>query len=305
LNQESYLSARKQTANSNRGANMTLPNFLIIGAQKAGTTWLGSNLEKHPDIFMATVPFGEVHFFDRAWNYNKGIEWYKESFSSAKNEKAIGEKTPDYLWVNGPATEGHISDMHRNIYQILPEAKLIVVLRNPVERAISSANHIIRSGRISPLYNLDSLLVGCQQYILDKYGVIDKGRYYQQIKAYLEYFDRAQMLILIFEEDIAREPVAGLRKVCHFLDIDSSFEFPFQNKRINESSYSRVGLTLKYYLPSLNRITNRIEKYIPAAKVRPSKRAVRQLYEIYAEENEKLFNFLERKIPSWMNDRKF
>lgn len=102
------------------------------------------------------------------------------------------------------------------MFETLPHAKLIISLRNPVERAISAVHHIIRSGRISPLHSVDDLLVGKKHYLVEGHGVIDKGRYYRQIKAYSEYFDQTQMLILIFEKDIVQNPSLGLKKCAIF-----------------------------------------------------------------------------------------
>ncbi|NEO03327.1 MAG: sulfotransferase domain-containing protein, partial [Moorea sp. SIO3I7] len=103
-----------------------------------------------------------------------------------------------------------------------PEAKLIIVLRNPVERAIAAVNHFIKNGVIFVNDDLDELLVGDQQSLVERYGIIDMGRYYRQLQAYYDYFDPKQMLILVFEEDIAQNSDDSLKKVCEFLDIDSS-----------------------------------------------------------------------------------
>jgi len=81
---------------------MGLPNFLIIGAQKSGTTWLARILKQHPEIFV----YGkEIHFFDRQQNFDKGIDWYKGHFEEIPHKQFVGEKTPDYLWANGKGLE--------------------------------------------------------------------------------------------------------------------------------------------------------------------------------------------------------
>lgn len=131
---------------------MTLPNFLIIGAQKAGTSWLAYQLEKHPEVYL---PKKEIHYFDKEFNYAKGLDWYKSHFDSVTTETAIGEKTPEYLWANGAGWEDHLSNVHKNLFETLPNARLIITLRNPVDRAISALHHIIRSGRISPLHDIN------------------------------------------------------------------------------------------------------------------------------------------------------
>ena len=274
---------------------MPLPNFLIIGAQKSGSSWLANKLRQHPDVFMCDY---EIHYFDKEYNYENGIDWYEKHFAGVTHEKAIGEKTPDYLWANGQGVEGHVSTVHKNIYDTLPDAKLIIVLRNPVERAISAVNHIIRSGRISPLHGIDDLLIGDKKYLVDGHGVIDYGRYYQQIKAYYEYFDPNQVQILLFEEDVVQEPADGLKKVCTFLDIDLLFQFQNKRRKDNETRISKIGLAFNYYLPFIHPLTSRINRYLPVGKFRPSESVIQQLYGIYAEDNEYLFVRLGRRPVS-------
>jgi hypothetical protein len=273
---------------------VVLPNFLVIGAQKAGTSWLSHRLSQHPDVWLSN---SEIHYFDKEYNFARGTEWYEEHFATVKDEKAIGEKTPDYLWANGIGVEGHLPDVHINIHRTLPHARLIVSLRNPVERAISAVNHIVRSGRISPLHRLDDLLVGDKQYLVQGHGVIDYGRYHSQLRAYLEYFDRSQLLVLIFEEDVIENPTAGLSKVCDFLDVDPSFDFRRIVEKSNEFRYSRARLILNYYLPVLSPITGILDRMLPTHKPRPTDHVVRELYRLYEAENQSLFAFLERDVP--------
>jgi hypothetical protein len=276
---------------------MALPNFLIIGAQKSGTTWLARRLGQHPDVWIAPA---EIHFFDKDFNFVKGIGWYEAQFTGVGDETAVGEKTPDYLWANGTGVEGHLPDVHRNIHQAMPNAKLIVSLRNPVERAISAVNHIIRSGRISSPPVIDELLVGDQQHLIQGHGVIDYGRYHRQLQAYLQHFDPGQMLVLIFEEDIVENPTEGLTKACSFLGVDESFEFSALAERSNAYQHSKLRLTVDHCLPFLSTFTPFLDRFLPMHKVRPSEAVMRKLYETYETENDKLFDLLARPIPpSW------
>ena len=110
---------------------MKLPNFLIIGAQRCGTTTLYNQLVSHPDISPATTK--ELHYFDI--NFSKGIQWYKEQFN---DERIIGEASPYYIF--HPLCP-------KRIFDIIPEVKIIVLLRNPVERAYSHYWHEIRLGK--------------------------------------------------------------------------------------------------------------------------------------------------------------
>ncbi|NEP51318.1 MAG: sulfotransferase domain-containing protein [Moorea sp. SIO3C2] len=286
---------------------MTLPNFLIIGAQKAGTTWLAHNLREHPEVF---IPGNEIHYFNKIYNLNQGIEWYKNHFADVNGEKAIGEKTPNYLWIDPlPDAQGkvyydpleEIPYSHRLIYETLPEAKLIVVLRNPVQRAIAAINHFIKNGVISLNDDLDDLLVGDQQSLVERYGIIDMGRYYRQLQAYYDYFDPKQMLILVFEEDIAQNSDDSLKKVCEFLDIDSSFDFSKKSKKVHQSTSSPIARYLGTRFPLMRGLINRVDQRLPLQhqKLRPSPSAIQKLYTIYANDNQKLFKLLGREISAW------
>jgi hypothetical protein len=274
---------------------MTLPNFLIIGAQKAGSSWLAANLRDHPEVFM---PTGEIHFFDKGHNFRKGIDWYQRYFEGAGDAKAIGEKTPDYLWANGEGAEGHLPEVHRNVHSVLSDAKLIVLIRNPVNRAISAVNHIVRSGRISPFLDIDDLLLGEQRQLMDEHGVIDYGFYHRQIMAYRDYFPAEQMLILVFEEDVVSDPSGGLKRCCEFLEVDPGFSFPNKDSKKNEHKASLFGLALAYYLPFGKRLVRLIDPLKPHTQ-RPAPDTRRRLQEIYRAENEKLFELLGRRIDSW------
>lgn len=276
---------------------MRLPDFLIIGAQKSGTTWLADQLSLHPDIFM--VP-DEIHFFDKAQNYCRGLGWYARHFENAQPRQKAGEKTPDYLWANGDGAEGHLSDVHIKLYQALPSARLIVVLRNPVERALSALTHLVRTRRIAPPHNIDDLLLGKKHHRIRGHGVIGKGFYYRQLMAYARLFNREGILVLIFEEDIARAPDEGLRRACSFLGVGPMTSQSSQAVHRNASRRSLLRLLADFYFPPARPVSRVIDTIAPAWKPKPSGRAMDELYQTYAAENEKLFRWLGRPMPrSW------
>src|SRR5262245_15946864 len=115
---------------------MTLPNFLVIGAQRAGTTLLHRILDLHPAVYM---PYRrkEVHYFD--WYYDRGPEWYSRFFptgAEARRYRAIGEATPDYLFdARAP----------QRIRALLTDCRFVLSLRNPVDRAFSWYRFCLRS----------------------------------------------------------------------------------------------------------------------------------------------------------------
>ena len=274
----------------------TLPNFLIIGAQKAGSSWLARVLRQHPDVFMAK---DELHFFDKDYNWKKGLDWYAEFFRDAAGHAAVGEKTPDYLWAHGRGVEGHLPCVHENIHRTLPDVRLIAVLRDPVERAISAAKHILRSGRISPRHSLDDLLLGPASDLVAGHGVLEYGQYAHQLEAYRELRGSDRLLVLVFEEDIVQQPTRGLTQVCHFLEIEpllSADELPAAE---NENLSSRAGLLAGYYLPRLRPLVARLDRRLPGRLAGPSPETRDALYDFYREDNERLFELLGRRIPSW------
>ena len=110
-----------------------LPNFLIIGAARAGTTTIYNHLKDHPDVYLPAQKRPEPHFFLKESEYARGISYYEERFFSARrDERAVGEASTSYLFGQ---------QVPKRIRAALPGVKLICVLRNPVERAFSSPDH--------------------------------------------------------------------------------------------------------------------------------------------------------------------
>jgi len=278
---------------------MTLPNFLVIGAQKCGSSWLAARLAQHPDVY---VHRGEIHFFDKGYNFSRGTQWYARHFESAAARTAIGEKTPDYLWANGSGVEDHLPNVHRNIAATLPRVKLIVVLRNPVERAVSAVGHIIRTGRVSPFHRVDALLIGNKRHLMDAHGVLDYGMYARQLKAFLELFPREQMLILFMEEDIIANATGGLARTCRFLGVDSTFRFQELKQRENAYRGSRIGLIGRYYAPRHAKLWQRVNRVLPPARLRPSESALRRLADLYRQPNDALRELVGHVPASWQTN---
>jgi hypothetical protein len=102
-----------------------LPTFCIIGAMKAGTTSLAAWLDEHPDVHIA--PQKETLFFNTPYNFWLGVDWYREQFAAAGDAHAVGDATP---LMQNPLAVRHMADL-------LPDAKLVAILRNPVDRAYS------------------------------------------------------------------------------------------------------------------------------------------------------------------------
>ena len=278
---------------------MTLPNFLILGTQKAGTRWMRTLLVQHPDVYM---PEEEVHYFDNRENYARGRSWYEGHFAEARGQKAIGEKTPNYFITD----KDDPLDLPRRIHELLPDARLIAILRNPVERAISAINHHMRVGYVSADVDLDTEV---RKFVAEDRPFIRYGYYEQHLTAYQKFYDPAQMLVLIYEDDVVAQPLATLRRVCRFLGIDPTFAFTGIERRYNEGRLSDLGIKLARRLPFKNHVSVRLvsaaERLLGrrAPKKRPSSPVLDYLYQVYAPENEKLFRMIGRTVPSWSADK--
>jgi len=145
---------------------MSVPNFLGIGVQRGGTTWLYEKLKQHSQVCFPKHR-KEVHYFDRY--YERGKSWYKDIFKHCKGN-CKGEITPDYF---------HEDECPERIYRLIPDVKIILVLRNPIDRAYSHFKKEIRD------YSYEGSFA---DFMSDKQGPVERGLYYKQIKRYLQYF---------------------------------------------------------------------------------------------------------------------
>ena len=191
---------------------MNLPDFLIIGAQKSGTTWLWNEMRQHPDIFMPDRK--ELHYFSNdgqiKFNDANSMDWYQSHFKCSKQAMRIGEATPSYL--NRPCSA-------ENIYKTIPNVKLIVILRQPANRAYSQWR-MLRKKMVVPLnYSfLESFYCDLPKQV----GMKKRGFYAQQLKIYYKVFNKDKILIL-FYDDLIKDYKGFLKQVYSFLNITSDF----------------------------------------------------------------------------------
>jgi len=206
---------------------MSMPNFLIVGAAKAGTTSLYHYLKQHPQIFMSALK--EPKFFaleGKKLNFNgpsqhintdsvNNLKDYRALFADVTTEKSIGEASPLYLYDNQAA---------KQIHSRLPEAKLIVILRDPVERAFSSFAHLVREGYET--LSFEEGLAEENKRIQENWAPLwyyqDKGFYYEQLKRYYKLFAASQIKVYLFEE-LCNDPMGLLRSIYNFLGVDADF----------------------------------------------------------------------------------
>lgn len=205
-----------------------LPNFIIIGAQKAGTTSLFHYICQHPQVFANNSK--EIHFFDR--HHQLGANWYRSHFPLAGRlqpgrRSRMGEATPYYLC--HPHAPGRIA-------ALLPKVKLIAVLRHPVERAISHYFHEKKKGRehlpiLEAMQREEERCAGEWQRMLEdasyfsqthqSFSYKQRGIYIEQLQRYWKFFSKEQIFI-VESSRLFSKPQAVLKQVFNFLEIDSS-----------------------------------------------------------------------------------
>ncbi len=277
-------------------------------------------LREHPDVF---VPVGETRFFEDPDYLHSDINQLEHLFRSVSQEKAVGIKRPSYL---------ARPECPARIYKHLPDAKLVAILRNPVERAISGYYHEMKCGFIP----MKSLEAGIAKVLNGEYAdshpiaqdIVDFGFYHRHLTRYLEFFDKDQILVQLFD-DLKANPLESVRQAYRFLGVDERFvptTLTVKNQT-NPGVYSltrirwlslRNPVMYTYYhhrtrrhrkqLTPLNRLISRVIKEIDGfllarlcdnSKPNPSADLRARLYEIYAEDIDRLEGLLGRELANW------
>lgn len=188
-----------------------LPDFLGLGTQKGGTTTLHWLLTKHQQVHLPKCK--EVHYFTQ--HHHQGEAWYSSHFENAAPQQRCGEITPFYLF--HPEAAGRI-------HALLPQAKLIVLLRDPVERAISHFFHARQRG-FEPLELEDAMaaesnrLASGDPFSFQKHSYVSRSRYLEQLDRYEALFPSHQLLILR-SEDLFEQVEQIWPRLLHFLDLE-------------------------------------------------------------------------------------
>ena len=209
-----------------------LPDFIVIGAVKAATTWIQVQLQANPAIYM---PDPEPHFFSREYHF--GEEHYRRWFEPAPDSASlIGEKSADYL--SDP-------EAPRRIAAMLPDVRLVVQLRDPVERAYSHYKMFFRRGLVSAspeqyLRNPDNAF---PQFLLD-------GLYGRHIRHWQAHFDRQQILAFRYE-DVATDAERIVDRVSRHIGAATVFDPAAASQRENDSRARILPLTIRNLLGPL------------------------------------------------------
>lgn len=294
------------------------PNFLILGAAKSGTTSLYHYLKQHPQVYMSDPK--ETRFFELA--YHKGMEFYWNTyFEGWEGQCAIGEASPSYIY---------LPYVPERIKAELPEAKLIAILRNPVDRAFShwwmtfslgverlsfeaaiQANlEQLRSGfsfereKGEKLWR-ESIYWGEKRRVAKRRWYLDMGYYAQQLKRYLALFPRSQLKVLLFDS-LCKNPLALIAEVASFIGVDPEFEIVDKAPRMVATP--RAGLPLLRWAQALHirhlipeSLRSWLAEFLGRYSSKPAMSpAIRSwLVEHYHEHNRELERILEKDLSHW------
>lgn len=287
---------------------MTLPNFVIIGVAKAGTTSLYRYLDQHPQVFMC--PVKETNFFayedTRAGTWTdevdppnparfrvKTLEAYEALFAGVSDEIAIGEASPRYFRCPTAA---------RRIHACIPDVKLVASLRNPADRAFSGFLMRVRRGHAE---------MKIRERLTPESHHVREGFYYRWLKRYFDIFPRDQVKICIFEE-FKNDPARVIVDLFDFLGVDTNF-LPDTSIRHNPAGIPKSRLlsrllfdstlirTAKSVLPeSVQGLVKRVrQQNLRTPPTFPADLRA-ELLDLYREDILKLEALLDRDLSIWL-----
>lgn len=194
-------------------------DFIGIGTIKSGTSWIYQCLKEHPQICASIEK--EIYFFCRQSKYEKGLNYYQSYFSHCPNKMIKGEFTTNYL---SNKKSSFLIKKH------FPKVKLIACLRNPIQRVYSNYYYDKVRGKRSGSF---------EKYLKETPEYIQNGLYYTHLQEYLKLFPRENILILIYE-DISKNPLQFIQGIYKFLEVNSNFNPPSLNQRVNPTSKDRL-----------------------------------------------------------------
>lgn len=267
-------------------------DFIVIGAIKAATTWLQAQLQHHPDI---TIPEIEPHFFTR--EYERGWEWYRSLLPDSKATGTLwGEKTADYF--AKPEAAERISSAY-------PDVKLVLQLRNPIDRAYSDYKMLFRRGTVGgpPEDYLSSLDNPQPRFLND-------GLYAQHLRRWLGLFQRENILIFTFD-DVRTQPEQTIDAVCNHLGARTQCDPGVMTRKFNDSGERLLPLPVRKLLKPLKPIVRPLRnsaifqrthaQFAKEVEYPPLSDELRQsLANFYSQDIQELGKMLGRDLSHWL-----
>ena len=278
-----------------------LPKFLVIGVQKAATSWLFYCLQEHPEIFLPSHK-REVDYLGGEKYQQRGWEWWASRFEGAKSRHIVGDVSVDYIYSTRSA---------KLIKENLGDVKFVISLRDPIDRAISAYYWNLRKGKI-PNKPLNKGMEAILKTLIKKGGsdfdsktervyrnIIMRGFYDEQISRYLDYFELKNFLFLDFD-NIKRNPLRQVQSIYDFLGVNKSYNPTALNRKPKNNAYLDPLIVLERRAGK-SRLTGKLADWLNgvASKLgignsRPKleKELKNKLLDIYTSHNEKLLDIL-------------
>lgn len=275
-----------------------LPDFLILGAAKAGTTSLAAWLSDHPEVFVSRNK--ELHFFSRDERYAEGLAKYGGHFVEATSDQRAGEATPSYLFN---------ADAPGRIAEAVPRATLFALLRDPVDRAYSqywyNRTRGVESRSFEEAVDAELADPGLESTPANL-AYLTVGRYLPQLERYAALFPREQLHVLLFE-DLREDPRSLFVEVCRRLGVDDALVPASVGSVFNPShtirseGLRRQMMRFRAWDRLPRRIVRRIDTWNRAPMEYPplDARLRRRLDEVLADDMARLAAWLDRDLAAW------
>ena len=306
--------------NENGNSVPVLPNFFIVGTGKAGTTSLYHYLRQHPQIYMSSIKepcyfspevreenLAEAHLRHirrrpRGWLV---ADWenYVQLFRDVKTETAIGEASVVYLWSEMAAA---------NIAARIPDAKIIMILRDPAERAFSQYLHQMTGGFASSTFreHIEMCMRNRDRRISVYYPLLEVGLYYEQVQRYLERFPRHNIRIYWYEE-AWQQPESLFADLFQLLNVDSAFRPDTSRKSLEGraprfpnfnrfAKYFDIAHQLTEIMPDGLRLPIRGFLFRDRRVLMMDPKDRQYLIDYYREDIAKLAALLDRDLGAWL-----
>lgn len=286
---------------------VTRPDFLVIGAQRARTTWLWTMLKQHPGLSLPAKK--EIHYFGSAELYARGPAWYYEHFRDLDPHKVVGEASTTYLydWIpywHNPSRQIEYDTSLPCIPELvtreLPTVKIVVMLRDPVQRAISAFKYWMRHTRdVSPFLGLKETAVR-----FPKMRILEYGFYAKYLALWKAYVPAERLRVFVVEEDVVGRPEEMMRELYGFLGVDSEFR-PRQAEKVVHRSWTWTRIVFRHLTRRLSprlaesRVGAWADQFdlLGRLAVRPAD--IEFLRERYLPEKAELERLLNRSLDCW------
>jgi hypothetical protein len=273
-----------------------LPTFLIIGAQKSATRWLRTSLGAHPDVYAVDE---ELSFFNIPPTFRDlGVDWYREQFAGWQGQPLVGESTPGYMMLrHDPEVVAH------RIQRIVPDVRLLAVLRDPVDRANSAMVHHIVRHRLPTDVDLAGFL-RAQPAEAARLELIAGGWYAASLEPFVHLFGE-QLRVLLYD-DLLTDPRAFYADALSHLVADTTFVPPGLDERFRSNQQARPQLEGVDRAVEMAWLAKRRLSGVPKARRGPrhlAESSRREVYELFRHDVEALEVLIDRDLSAWDPER--